>query len=490
MSRFCSVAWLLVVPTLLTAADLDAKTIDTTATTALERWKVPGAVVVVVQGDRSFVRGHGVKRIGSADSPTPTTLLPLASCTKAVTTTLLAVLAEEGKLTWDDPVRKHVPTFHLSDPHADALVTLRDLVSHRTGVKGYDLLWYHAPWDEDEILRRVARLPVERTFRGSYEYSTVMVMAAGRAAQNRGDKPWADLVREKLTGPLGMSSVLFTTRDPKFATADRMTGYRMTADGLKPVTAYETAVPNAAGSVYLTGEDFVPWLKFHLSGGSHAGRQLLAKDALDETKRPLNPVPMDATVRRLHPDTVQMSYAMGWLVYDYRGHAVVAHGGLIDGFRMQVTLFPQDNLGIAIVNNRHDSKMNQAVTNLLADTALGLPAKDWHAVLLAAVEHDNAEHMAAEAARRKARRANVPPSFALTEYAGKYADAVYGDAEVRVEKGRLVWRWSSFAVELEHWEADVFRVTSGVLDDRLLGFRVGKAGPEAFAFEGRVFERQ
>ena len=489
--RFALTAWLFTVTATLSAADLDSEAINHTVSTALARWQVPGAVIVVVQGDRSFVTGHGIKKVGSTAAPTATTLLPLASCTKAVTTTLMAMLVDDRTLGWDDPVRKHVPTFHLSEPHADALVTLRDLVSHRTGVKGHDLIWYRAPWDEDEVFRRIDKLPLERTFRGSYEYSTILFMVAGRAAQNRGDKPWADLVRERITGPLGMKGVLFRTRDPKFGDADRMTGHRRTAEGGSvPVPTYETEVPNPAGSIHLTGEDFVPWLRFQLSDGAQAGRRLVSKEALDETKRPLNPLPMEGSLRRLNPDTVQMSYAMGWLAYDYRGHAVVAHGGMIDGFRVQVTLFPRDNLGIAIVNNLHETKMNQAVTNALADRALDLPAKDWDAILLDAVKVDSDQRAAEDAARRKARRPNVPPTYPLAEYAGKYVDPAYGEAEIRLEKGRLVWRWSSFVVELEHWEADVFRMTSGFLEDRMIGFRLGKSGPTAIHFEGQTFERK
>lgn len=474
------------------AADLDELAVARTVTAALARWRAPGAVVAVVQGDRAVVGGYGVKSVQAPAAPTADTLVPLASCTKAVTTTLLAMLADEGKLAWDDPVRKHVPNFHVSDPNVDALITLRDLVSHRSGVRGHDLLWYRAPWDEDEVFRRIVKLPVERAFRGSFEYSTIMVMAAGRAAELSAGKPWADQVRLRIADPLGMKGVLFSTADPRFATADRMTGHRPGPTGPTPMPRYETAKPNAAGSIYLTARDLVPWLRFHLASGAVAvgGKQLVSRDALDETKKPLTPIPMDDELRRLNPDTVQMSYAMGWLVYDYRGHAVVAHGGLIDGFRTQVTLFPRDNLGIAVVNNLHDSKMNQAVTNALADRALDLPPKDWDAVLLDAVTRKAAETAAAEAEARKNRRPNLPPTFPLADYAGTYADAAYGDAEVRLENGKLVWRWSSFVAGMEHWEADTFRLTEGFLENRLIGFRVGKGGPNAFRFETRTFERK
>jgi CubicO group peptidase (beta-lactamase class C family) len=475
----------------LRAAELDQRTLDATVTSALAKWNVPGAVVAVVHGDRAFCGGYGVKKVGSPGPPTADTLVPLASCTKAVTTTLLAMLADEAKLAWDDPVRKHLPTFHVADPRVDALISLRDLLSHRSGVRGHDLIWYHATWDQKEILGRIDKLPVDRPFRGSYEYSTLMFMAAGRAAEVRGGRPWAEQVRDRITGPLGMKGVLFTTADPAFAGADKMTGYRPGKGGkLIAMPVYETREPNPAGSIHLTARDLIPWLRFHLAHGVHSGKRLVSAEALAETRRPLNPLPMDANLRRLNPDTVQMSYAMGWVVYDYRGQLVVAHGGMIDGFRVQVALVPTAKLGVAIVNNLHDTKMNQAVTNDLADIALDLPRKDWNAILLDAVRKDSDEKAAQAAAVRAARRANVPPSVPLKEFAGNYAEPAYGEAEVRLEDGKLVWRWSSFAVQLDHWEADTFRFTSGLLEDRLLPFRVGKAGPDAFQFEGQVFERK
>ena len=256
-----------------------------------------------------------------------------------------------------------------------------------------------------------------------------------------------------------------------------------------PVPPYETAEPNAAGSIHLAARDLVPWLRFQLARGVHGGKRLISEKNFDEMRRPLNPLTMDANLKALNPETVQMSYAMGWLVYDYRGRPVVAHGGMIDGHRVLVALYPKDNLGIAIVNDVQESKVNQSIANALADRAIGLEPKDWNAILLAAAKKETDAKAAEWDAIVKARKANVPPSVALRDFAGRYFEPAYGDAEVTVEKGKLFWKWSSFAVELEHWEGDVFRCASGFLEDRFVGFRVGKNGPEGFRFEGQYFKK-
>lgn len=133
-----------VVPSQAEPPDLAA--IDDEVRLALKNWQVPGVAVVIVRPDRVvLLKGYGVRELGRDSAVTAETLFPIASCTKSFTSTALAILVDQGRVNWEDPVRKYLPPFHLSEPHADALVTVRDLMSHRTGVGGHDLLWYRTP---------------------------------------------------------------------------------------------------------------------------------------------------------------------------------------------------------------------------------------------------------------------------------------------------------------------------------------------------------
>src|SRR5216683_7045936 len=172
------------------AQSVDAEAIDTIIENALKFWHVPGVAIGIVRNDKVvYLKGHGVKEVGKPDPVTPDTIFPLASCTKAFTTTAMAMLIDEGKMNWDDPVRKHVEFFHLSDPAADALVTLRDLVSHRTGVGPHELLWYRAPWSQEETIRRIGKVKLDYPFRSGFRYQTTMFTTAGWAVgmARRGD---------------------------------------------------------------------------------------------------------------------------------------------------------------------------------------------------------------------------------------------------------------------------------------------------------------
>lgn len=451
--------------------------IDRLAADALCRWRVPGVAVVLVEADRPpIVKGYGTRRAGADDPVTADTLFPLGSCSKAFTSAAAAALVADGVLGWDDPVRKHLPDFHLSDPAADALVTIRDLLSHRTGIAGHDLLWYRAPWGQDEVIRRTGRLPLEYPFRGGYHYTSLGYVAAGKALARPARMPWDELVRSRVTGPLGMTGVRFALTDASVA------GHRRAADGTPgPMPAYDLSVPNPAGSVFATPRDLAAWLRFHLADGTGP--------ALAETKTPQTVMRMTPEMRATYPATRQAGYAMGWVVYDHRGELVVAHGGKIDGFRAQVTLLPERKLGIALLNNLHDTKMNVALTNELIDLALGLPLRDWHEHYLNVERDERAEKRREIEARDRLRKPGTTPTLPLSGYAGRYEDAAYGVGTVVVEGGRLRWEWSGFRCQLEHYQDDVFRVVDGYFADALVEFAVANGSGTAVRTMGRVFTR-
>jgi CubicO group peptidase (beta-lactamase class C family) len=469
----------LFVPSALRAEEPDPAAARKLADDALKAWDVPGAVVVVVRGDDTLLlEGFGVRAVETSAKVTPDTLFPLASCTKAFTTTLLAMLADDGVIGWDDPVRKHLPTFKLSDLHADALLTVRDLLCHRTGIAGHDLLWFHAPWDIDEVINRAQLLPLEYPFRGGFRYSSIPLLVAGRAIEKRTGQKWEKLVRDRICEPLGMKGVALSSTEIA-KDAERASGHRLDKTGkVEPMPMWELREPNPSGSVFATGRDVAAWLKFHLANGRGPdGARLVSIKNLDETKTPHNVVRREGLVKALNPDTVQVSHALGWLVYDHRGKKVVSHGGMYDGFRVQITMLPDEKLGIAVLCNLHDTRFNAALTNSLIDLYADLPAKDWNTYFRKVTDDEAAERKAAIEARDKARDPDKKPSLELAGYAGEYAHPAYGTATVRVEKGKLVLKWSSFACPMEYFEGDDFRVTEGFFEDRIVPFviRDGKA---------------
>jgi CubicO group peptidase (beta-lactamase class C family) len=477
-------------PGRLAAAEPPVQDAEKLVATALKTWNVPGAAVVIVRGDdRLLLKGFGVRSLGDPAPVGVDTQFPLASCTKAFTTTLLAMLDDDGTMHWDDSPRKHFPEFSLSDPNANALLTVRDLLCHRCGIGGHDVLWYHAPWSIDETLKRAGALPLDYPFRGGFQYSSIPYLVAGRACEKRTGEKWEKLVRARICDPLGMKGVSFTTRE---LPADAARGHKLGKNGKpEPVPRYEIREPNPAGSINLSARDLEAWLKFHLSDGLDPnGTRLVSVRNLEETRTPHNVIRLDGLAKALNPDTVQLSYALGWLVYDHRGKKVVSHGGMIDGFRVQVTLLPGENLGIAVLANLQETRMNAALVNSLIDLYCRLPARNWNEFFLKVVEQEAADRKASLEAREKARNPNAKPTLALAGYSGKYTHPAYGVAEVIAANGKLSLTWSSFTCPLAHFEGDTFRVESGFFEERLVTFEVKDGRTRTLTFTEQKFQRQ
>jgi len=451
-------------------------------------WQIPGMTLAVVRGQTTiFSGGVGLARKQPPRAMTSATLMPLASCTKAFTSTLIAMLVDEGKLGWDDPVRKHLPSFRLSDPHADALVTLRDLLSHRTGVGSHDLLWYRASWDLQESIRRTTQMPLEVPFRGGYRYSSTMFTAAGMAAANRMDQPWAELIRLRIAEPLGLSGLVTTVAEAERIT-NRAEGFHRlrTASNpsgtTEPMPLYRDREANPAGSLWATTHDLAVWLKFHLSGGIAAdGRRLLSAETLAETRTPQTVMRLGEAGRQIYPDSKLMAYAMGWVVYDHRGRLVVSHGGMIDGFRVQVTLLPEEQLGIAVMCNLHQTRATNALTNAIIDQQLGLSPRDWNRYYQEVEQAQEEARRARRGGQTSAAEPLLPPTLPLSQYAGRYEHPVYGEGQVTFQDDKLVWQWSSFHAPLEHYRGDQFRVREGFFQDEVIEFQVPAGAEKAIA---------
>jgi CubicO group peptidase (beta-lactamase class C family) len=459
------------------AAPPDPAAVDAVVRAALKAWGVPGAAVAVVRNDEVvYLQGHGLREAGGDRPVTSDSVFPLASCTKAFTTAAIALLVDEDKVRWDDPVRKHLSWFRLADPLADRDVTLRDLVTHRTGLRGHDLLWYRSPWKQEEVVRRAGLLPLDRPFRASFQYQSTMVTAAGLAAGAAAKTTWADLVRERLLAPLDMTGASLTTAEAEKAADRAMPHRRGRDDSPEPIPWYAQEEPNPAGSLNASARDLAKWLRFQLADGSYNGKRLVSAAALGETRAPQVALSVEGIDRELNPETNLMSYGMGWLIADYRGKLIVSHAGAIDGFRALILLVPRERLGIALLCNLHQTRMNFALGNDLLDLYLGLPKKDWNTYYLGIVKKEGEAARARQREKLARRQPNTKPSLPLSAYAATYEHPAYGTARVTVEGGGLVLRWSSFRWPLDHFHHDTFSVQDEAVGDLLVTFALTADG--------------
>ncbi|VTS07016.1 serine hydrolase [Tuwongella immobilis] len=433
-----------------------SQTLATIIETTRNAWKVPGVAVVIVRDNTViYCDAHGVRDASRPDPLTTDHVFPMASCSKAFTTMLLAMLSEEDKLRWDDSVRRHLPDFRLQDPQANLLVNVRDLVTHRAGLGTFDLLWYRAPWSTREMIARLGELPPAYPFRQGFAYQSVMVTAAGEVAAAAGGKPWAELVRERIFQPLEMTDAWTDTRS--IPVSRRAVGHIRTPMGeIVAVPWYDQPEANAAGSVHLSANACIPWLKLLANRGTFAQKRLISESTFNQLRQPITRMPFSGLERALAPDCERMDYGLGWVLQSYRGHAMMLHGGTIDGFRTQITILPDQRLGIALLNNLHSNRMNQMLSNSLVDAVLGLPAKDWNTIGLTAVSAEERAEQKRLSKQAAERNPDAIPNAPLAAYTGIYRNALFGTARIELHNGRLQWQHHGFRQPLSHDAFDTF----------------------------------
>jgi CubicO group peptidase (beta-lactamase class C family) len=248
--------------------------------------------------------------------------------------------------------------------------------------------------------------------------------------------------------------------------------------GAKPevIAWYPQETPDPAGSLNVSARDLANWLRFQLAEGCFNSRRLVSAEALRETRTPQIALPLEGVDRDLNPEANLMSYGMGWLIQDYRGKLLVSHAGAIDGFRASLLLLPRERLGIALLYNLHQSRLNMALGNNLIDLFLDLPHRDWNGYFLGVVKKEQATVRARIDRRLAQRQPNTKPSLDLSAYAGRYEHPAYGSARITVEDGHLVLRWSSFRCELAHFHYDTFTMHDEVLGGATVSFTLGADG--------------
>ncbi|MDQ2746068.1 MAG: serine hydrolase [Acidobacteriota bacterium] len=455
----------IVFPAFVFAQTLDdkLKEIDAYAEKVRTDWNVPGFAVGIVKDDKVvFLKGYGVRELNKPDKVDEHTLFAIASNSKAFTAASLAILVDQGKLNWDDKVIKYLPDFQMYDSYVTGEMTVRDLVSHRSGLDTFsgDLLWYETTYTNDEILRRVRFLKPTYGFRAGYGYSNVMFIAAGRVVEKVSGKPWAQFVRENILTPIGMNETKTSIFDYK--TGDNVAVPHNESGG-KLRALPQGNVDGAAGAVRLNSSvsDMTKWLRLQLGRGKFDGKQIFSERQSGEMWSPNTPIKTNPFPAKDAPTQIFSAYGMGWFLQDYRGRKIIQHSGGLDGMISQTAMMPSENLGLVVLTNSETGVIS-VMMNKIFDVFLNVePKRDWSAERLKRAADGKLKSAEADAKIVAARIPNTKPTLPLSSYAGKYTDQLYGDATIAEENGKLVLRFTqspNFVADLESWNYDTFQI--------------------------------
>lgn len=489
-------------PAVSTAADFDPKPVDAVVEKAMTQLKAPGVAVVVVKGDEVIhLKGYGVKKLGGTDAVTPDTVFPIASCTKAFTATLLGMAIDDGRARWDDRVTDHLPAFRLADPAADRDVTLRDLLSHRTGMPRHDALWSGLTSNTAELLLRWSKASPSTPFRTTWEYANVPFTAASVITANLNGGGWNGMAKRRLFEPLGMKSTTTTAKAGQLADDHADLHYQTFEKKVAPVAWDEIDHALGAGCINSTAADMGRWLRCQLNDGKLDGKQVIPAAVIRETRTQQMLVKPTGPFASYFPEQAGKftTYGLGWFVHDYRGHVCVSHGGTLTGLRAQVMMVPDQKVAVFVVCNLRPCFLPEAVAKSVLDQLLGLPAEDWVAFYQAEFTRLDQKVTDDRKKRDDGRKPGTKPTLPPAKYAGRYEQPAYGRVEVTEKDGELTLKWGKYTQRLEHFHHDTFTgvmvepKAETVLFDRIIyevQFRLGPGGEvESVRFLDQGFGR-
>ena len=394
----------------------------------MARDQIPGVAVGVVEhGQLVVARGFGYRDVEKSLPVTPDTLFALGSCSKAFTATAVAMLADEGKIKLDSPVRTYLPDFALEDPVASATVTPRDLLTHQSGLPRHDFFWYQASFSRDELYHRLRFLESCGAPRSKWRYNSLMFVVAGRIVERVSGESWEKYVQSRILEPLHMRRT-FLTPEAMEADPDHASPYSL-KDGRAqriPLLKHLSAIA-PAGAVQSNVRDLARWLSFQMTRAP----ELLGEHMWQELHRPVVDMPAST-----EPEVRDASYALGWVHETYRGHPLIFHNGAIDGFTVHLGFLPEAGQGLIILVNRDVAR--EAVTAMAYsayDRLLGLQPIDWDARL---------EEVPEPLQPVRA----VALDVSTQSLVGTYEHPAYGTLTVRAEGNKLVMKFRTLRFTL------------------------------------------
>jgi len=451
------------------------KEIEKLVKRGLKEIGVEGAAVAIVKdGKVLLAEGYGYADRDKKIPMTAEHALPIGSSSKAFTATGVMMLASEGKIDIDAPVRNYMPKFSLEAADAKE-VTARDMLSHRTGLPRHDLFWITWPdIERDELIfNRLRHLKANKTFRSKWEYNNHMYAASGKLIEEISGKSWEEFTRKRIFKPLGMNNSFFWQDDP--VDIKQPVLYKDEKGKRVPVESENVPAMGPAGSIRAPITDVAQWLKFNLARGKVGRKKLLDEASFAELWKPvisyeLLPFPV--------PETQTVGYGLGWFIDNYRGHVRVEHGGNVSGATSEVSMLPDKNIGVAILTNQGGTGLTYALASQIYDILLGIDdGQDW----IAFYKDKFGGFRTQQYAQLDTMREFIPDkpvSHDWAEYAGKFIHPGYGEITVecnKKKKQKLTMEMHGNIYPLIHMHYDVFRVEIHEIPIPVI-FRTGAKG--------------
>ncbi len=430
------------------------KLLDDYIENALTVWNPPGlAVTVVKDGEIVFTKAYGVRTLGEKNPVDEHTLFVCASTTKAFVAAGLAMLVDEGKLKWDDHVINYLTDFQLYDPYITREITVRDLLTHRSGVGNTDYLWAWMQISADSALYKMREVKPSYSLRSSFIYQNLMYLAAGKVIEKVSGKTWDSFLKEHIYIPLGMNETFakYEMVKDKKNKADAHLTYENETIKIDQLVADEIG---PAGSMWSSISDIGKWIQFLLNNGIHKGDTLISNKNFKELFKPQQIIP----VKEFYPTQKLtkphwMTYGLGWFQHDYRGRMVQFHTGSLPGMIAIAGLIPEENIGVYVMGNLDHVELRHAIMYTVFDLFMdGKITRDWST--------EFKELYTKKAEREEPKR--IPETIAslkISKVLGIYKHTQYGVVEItESEQGFRFNLNNTVKGTFSHWHYDTYQI--------------------------------
>jgi CubicO group peptidase (beta-lactamase class C family) len=442
MKKYTLAILLLVALNTNSYAQISSLQIDELVERTLKTFTVPGiAVAIVKDGKIIHSKGYGVKSILTNEKVDANTLFGIASNSKAFTSAALAMLVDEGKINWDDKVVQYLPNFKMYNEYVTNEFTIRDLLTHRSGLglgAGDLMIWPDgSDFTAQDIVQNLQYLKPVSAFRTQYDYDNLLYIVAGEVIQVASGISWCDFIEKRIMKPLEMNNSAASYL--RLVDSTNIIAPHVPINGkLKVIKRYQNQLFDAAAGIYSSVNDLSKWTIMQLNNGRFEpnNQQLFSKKEHNEMWQLQTIIPVNS---KPPYNTHFSGYGLGWFLSDVKGYKQVSHTGGLEGIVTQVTLMPELNLGIIVLTNQQSGAAFRAITNTIKDSYLGMTSEDYVATYSASLKTNEAnadkktdEVWAAVAKNKKEKR-----KIDFKTIAGTYTDNWFGDIVLSEKQGKL-----------------------------------------------------
>lgn len=430
--------------------DLRLKNLDNEIENVIKAYNAVGLSVAIVENNKTiYSKGFGYRDFENKLPVTPNTVFPVGSITKSFTASLLGMLESQNKLSLKDKPSFYIPKLQFYNDKMDNLISIEDLLSHKSGIGSVDGTYILFPADTREnLMPRLKYLKPNGAVKDSWIYSNLGYIIAGTIIEKVTNESWEQNIQEKILIPLKMNNTSTSITEMMKAN-DYSFGYGINNHHSQKVLFEELKNDKPCGAINSTANDMVHWMNTWLNNGVFQTKEILSKNYIQEAtsiKAIDNGLPPETS----DPNVYTFGHGYGWKVNSNKGHYKVHHGGNVSGFSSQLVMYPTDNLGIVVLTNQNNSLLPYIVAEIITNRMLKLERTEWDKY---PVKVDEINLVSQEI---KGINTEKKSTHNLTDYCGIFSNPGFGTFEIVNENQNLYAIFPDFKFRLEHQYYDIF----------------------------------